>query len=397
MTIPVILTAAGRTNTDPQTLRNNLVAAVSAENPGYTADLPGSLIEDITSTDVGAIVCLDQYVTELLNSISPYSANELILGQLGNMYGVQPGQTTNASVEITFTGTVGYVIAVGFVVSDGTHEYVVQESAIIPAGGVLSNVYCVANTSGSWAIPAGSVTTLITQPPSSITLSCTNPNAGTPQAAAETTDQYRAAVLTAGSASATGWVPTLRTALRNVSGVQQRLVSLRQLANKWEIIVGGGDPYAVAAAIFNNVLDISSLTGSTTTSRNQVISVINSPDSYSITFVRPVQQTVGVQFLWNTTASNFTSQAAVTQLGQPAIINYINSLYVGQPINIFAMQLAFQDAVSSIVSNDQLSRMVVNVTINGSSVTPTTGTGLIYGDVEGYFYTTAASVVIQQG
>ena len=87
----------------------------------------------------------------------------------------------------------------------------------------------------------------------------------------------------------------------------------------------------------------------------------------------------------------------MAQLGQPAIISYINSLYVGQPINVFAMQNAFQEAISSLISFDQLSRMVVNVTINGSSVTPTTGTGLIYGDVEGYFYTTAANVVVQQG
>ena len=397
MTIPVNMTAAGRTTTDPQTLRNNLVAAVAADEPGYTADLPGSLIEDIVSTDTGALLCLDQYVTELVNSISPYAANELILGQLGNMYGVQPGKTTNSSVYVNFTGTVGAVINAGFLVSDGTYDYAVQDTVIIPAGGLLQNVYCVATVSGSWTIPAGSVTQIITPLNSSITLTCSNPSAGIPQAAAETTDQYRAAVLLAGNATSTGLLPTLKTALRNVSGVQSRLVSVRQLANQYEVIVGGGDPYAVAAAIFNSVLDISSLVGSTTTSRNQVVNIINFPDTYTITFVQPVQQTVGVQFVWNTTATNFTSQAAVAQLGQPAIINYINSLYVGQPINIFAMQNAFQDAVSSIVSFDQLSRMVVYVTINGSSVSPASGTGLITGDVEGYFYTTAANVVVQQG
>ena len=54
--IPVVVTAAGAQPTPPATLLADLIAQVSATNPGYTANLPGSLIENISSTDVGALV-----------------------------------------------------------------------------------------------------------------------------------------------------------------------------------------------------------------------------------------------------------------------------------------------------------------------------------------------------
>ncbi len=155
--IPVILTAAGRTNTPPATLLAELLALVAASNPGYTASLPGSLIEDISSTDVGALTVIDQMVTELINSLTPYGANEFLLNQLGNMYGVRVGATVNTSVYVVFAGSIGFVIQPGFTVSDGTHQYVVQDGGAIGVSGSSAPLYCVASDAGTWAVPAGSV------------------------------------------------------------------------------------------------------------------------------------------------------------------------------------------------------------------------------------------------
>ena len=120
MSLPTVITAAGLQPQSPATLRANLVAAVAAQNPGYTADLPGSLIEDIASTDVGALVVCDQARVDLVNSLSPYAANAQLLIQLGNISGVQQGTTSNTSVYVVFSGTVGFVVSPGFTVSDGT-------------------------------------------------------------------------------------------------------------------------------------------------------------------------------------------------------------------------------------------------------------------------------------
>ena len=94
---------------------------------------------------------------------------------------------------------------------------------------------------------------------------------------------------------------------------------------------------------------------------------------------------------------NYVSSTAVAQLGQPALSAYINCIYVGQPINVFEMQSVFQTAIQGIIPPQTLSRMVFTVAINGSVVTPTTGTGLIVGDPESYFSTSSPNITITKG
>lgn len=265
--IPIVVTAAGLQPTPPATIQQNLIALVAATNPGYTATLPGSLIEDISSTDVGAIVLCDSALVELINALTPYASNAFTLNQLGEIYGVTLGQPTNTSVYVTFYGPPGFVIAKGFTVSDGTYQYVVQDGGIISSGGSTPPLFCLALLSGSWVIPSGTVTSLITSVPSALSppLSCTNLEPGTPGGAAETQESYRSRVLQAGLAASQGMATYLKTLLNNVSGVQPNLVSVLQIGGGgWEIIVGGsGDPYQIAYAIYQALFDVSTLVGST--------------------------------------------------------------------------------------------------------------------------------------
>ena len=470
MSLPTVITAAGLQPQSPATLRANLVAAVAAQNPGYTADLPGSLIEDIASTDVGALVVCDQARVDLVNSLSPYAANDQLLIQLGNIYGVQQGTTSNTSVYVVFSGTVGFVVSPGFTVSDGTYQYTVQDGGIIGSSGQSLPVYCLATVAGVWAVPAGTVTQLVTSVPSTIALSVSNPTAGTPGGTAESIDTYRSLVLQAGLVGAQGMPNMLKTNLANVPGVQPRLISLRQVGTSWEVICGGGDPYQIANAIYSSLFDILDLTGSTlaitgitqanpgvvTTNlnhgfttgqviniagvvgmtavnntpltitvltqttfsigvntsgygayvsggvvtpnlRNVSVSINDYPDTYLIPFVNPPQQTVAMTVTWNTSATNFISSTAVAQLAQPALTSYVNAISAGQPMNLFQMQEVFQQAVSSIVPTNVLTRLIFSVSINGISTAPATGTGIIAGDPESYFFALSNNIVINQG
>lgn len=472
-TIPTVVTAAGLQPTPPAVLREQIVAAVAAAVPGYTANLPGSLIEDMVSTDTAALALIDSARVDLVNSLTPYGANEFLLNQLGQIYGVQPGASTNTSVYVVFSGTVGFVVPQGFTVSDGTYQYVVQSGGVIAAGGDSEPLFCVATQTGTWAVPANTVTTLITSVPGSITLSVTNPSTGTPSAGAQTVEQYRASVLQAGLAAAQGMGRFLKTQLIAVPGVQPRLVSVRQVSAGWQVLCGGGDPYEVANAIFMGLFDISSLQGSviqvtaltnanpgvittnlnhgfttgqndvmiagvvgttgvnggpytvtvisektfsfgvnttasgayvsggvvTPNDRNVSVDIQDYPDTYTIPFINPPQQDVTIQLTWNTSSPNFVSDTAVAQVGAPALANYINAIPVGAPINLFELQNVFQAAVVS-AGLDQiqyLTRMVFTVSINGVSTPPDAGTGIIAGDPESFFQTTASDILITQG
>lgn len=469
--LPTVVTSAGLQPQTPAALNAQLISIATGLAPGLTADLPASMVEDMSSTGTGGLVVIDAARVEAVNSLTPAGANEFLLVQLGQVYGVPQGLDSNTSVYVEFSGSVGFVVPIGFTVSDGTHQYVVQDGGIVETGGSSTLLFCLATQSGSWAVPANSVTQLVTSVPSGITLTGTNPTAGLPSTSAQTEEDYRAQVLQAGVATAQGMPNFTRTQIQLVSGVQARLVSVRQQnGGGWEVIVGGGDPYAVANAIFQGVFDISTLTGSvlsisgitnanpgvvtttlnhgyttgqvititgvvgmsgvngtpltitvitdttfsiginTTSSgayvsggvcspnlRNISVNINDYPDSYTVPFVNPPQQTVAIDVTWNTSLPNFVNPTAVASAGSPALVDYVNSVPVGQPMNLFVMQETFQQAIANIVPAAFLTRMVFAVSINGTGVSPTSGTGIIAGDPESYFFTVSTDVSIVQG
>lgn len=481
--IPVVVTAAGAQPTPPAVLLATLLAGVSAIVPGYTANLPGSLIEDVSSTEVGGLAMIDGARVELLNSLTPLGSNAFLTSQQGQIYigpGSAPAVPTNTSVDVVFQAVdaddnplQGQIITIGFTVTDGTYQYVVQDGGVTGSDGFTPPLFSQATIAGTWAVPTNTVTVLVSTAPPGVVLTCTNPEAGVSGGPAETEEEYRARVIQAGQAITQGSVTMLKTLVGQVEGVQQRLISVRQQSSGfWEVIVGGGDPYEVAGAIFDSGLNIAGLVGSTlavtnitqhnpgvvttnlnhgyatgqtgvemtgivgmtplngvalppitvlspttfsiginTTSmpayisggvvtpnlRNLTVSINDYPDIYTIPVVNPPQQTVAITVTWNTSSPNFVSSASVAQLGNPALVAYVNSIPVGAPMNLYELQTTFQAAIASVLPPALLTRMVFAVSINGVGVVPVSGTGVIAGDPESYFQTSSASVVISQG
>lgn len=394
-TLPIVMTESGaqpRTLTD---INSELITNVTAINPGYTV-LPGGLIEDISSTDTAAIALCDQAKVDLINSITPFGANEFLLNQLGQIYGVQLGQPTNASVFVTFTAPQGFVINPGFTVSDGQHQYYVPEGGIAGSMGTVT-LFCVASTAGTWPINANTVTTIITSVPLGYTVTCNNSNPGTQSTSIETWDSFRTRVLQAGKAASMGMATYLKTLLNNVIGVQSRLISVRQVNNDWQILCGGGDPYEIGYAIFKALFDINNLVGSSLSERNITVSILDVPDSYNITYINPPLQNVAINVTWNTTLTNFVSSSSVAILAANALATYINSLYVGDYINIFEMETVFQVAVAGFIPAQNISRFVFQVYIDSVLTPPNAGTGIIEGNPESYFSTTSSSINVVRG
>ena len=475
MTLPITMTASGPVVQSPTAVNAAIIAEAQLLVPDITTALPASLMEDLSSTGTAIAIVCDQAVVDSINNLTPIAANLYTLNQLGAIYGVTQGGITNASVYVTFSGTVGFPIPVGFTVSDGSYQYVVQDGGIIGSSGASLPLYCVATISGTWAIPPLTVTGIATSLPAGVSVTCTNSAAGIPGQPVESPDSYRARVLIAGQSIVQGSTTAIKTAINAIPNVNSRLVSVAQ-GGGFKIIVGGGDPVQVAGAIFRTAGNVSTLVGSVlsvtamtytgtgpwtwtvTTSqahglvvgnvitmtgvngltgingvpvtvvtvptattftftvtgtnlsgsyasggvitpnpRNITIAVPDYPDTYQITFVNPPQQSVSVQITWNTNSLNFVSPVAISGAAIPAMVSYINSIPVGQPINLLAMQTAFQESVAPLVSAANLTKLAINVYINSVLTAPTTGTSIIQGDPESYFYTTSASITVSQG
>lgn len=272
MPLPTVVGPAGLVPQAPANVRAQIVAGAAVMSPGLTTNLPGTLIEDVVSTDVAAVVLCDAARVETVDSVTPLGANDYLLNALGTIYGVPVALATNTSVAVVFTGSggpaqtggPGYLVPPGFQVSDGTYAYVVQDGGVVQASGQTAPLSCLALSPGTWAVPSGTVTMLATAVPDGVALTCANPLPGVPGAAAETATDYRIRVLQAGLAAGVGMPSYLKTQVQNVPGVQPRLVSVQQqVGGGWKVLVGGGDAYAVAAAILAGVTDVSTLVGST--------------------------------------------------------------------------------------------------------------------------------------
>jgi hypothetical protein len=465
--IPLVMTLAGPIPATPSALQQAIINNVQIAAPGYTV-LPGGLCADVSGTEVAGLTIADQARVDAVNAVTPFGANATVLAALGLQFGIPQGIGANANVYLIFSGSIGYFIPPGFTVSDGAYQYVVQDGGSIESGGSTQQLYAVASASGIWAIPAATVTQIVTSVPIAYTVTVTNPNAGTPGSAGQPIGSYRAQVMTAGQVASTGTPSFLKTLLYGIIGVQQNLVSVRALSGGWQVICGGGDAYAVAGAILQAVPDISAIKGSqlaitaitaanpavittnlnhnyavgativitgatpsgynttytvasvtaltittninssafgaytsgallTPNPRNITASVFQNPDTYSIVRVNPPQQIVTVAATWNTTLPGFTAAASVAQLAAPALITHINSIYVGQPINLLEMTAAFQAAVVSILATVNLTTLTFVVTINGVTTSPTAGTSIIVGDPESYFYVAATGLTVTQG
>lgn len=402
MTLPVVMTASGPVPNSPAALNSDLIATVQAEDADFTANLPGLLLEDLTSTGTAMLSQMDQARVDAINSVTPLGANAFILAQQGVMLGLPQGQPVNTNVLEVFSGEtiIGFVIQPGLIVGDGTNQYVIQQpGGIIQSTGQSTPLLAVASQSGTFAVPSDSVNQIITSLPApyNTALTVTNPQAGTPATTAESPQSYRSRIIQAQQIAGQGTPAFVTTLLQAIPGVTPRLVSVRQTTFGWEVICGGGDPLAVAFAIYQGTIDLSTIVGSNTPSRNVTVSIIDAPNTYTITYVNPPQQVTTVQAVWNTNLANFTSGAQVNALAATAIQSYINSIIVGQPINLNAMSAAFAAAVASVLPVNNLSALNFTVLINGSVVAPEAGTELIPGDPESWFFCAANGATVTQG
>ena len=100
--------------------------------------------------------------------------------------------------------------------------------------------------------------------------------------------------------------------------------------------------------------------------------------------------TIGVQ--WASISPNPISNSAVAGLVVQPLVDYINGIYTGDPINLIVLEGVFKDAVSPILPAGQISKLNFAVTIAGVSVALISGEKIYPADAFSYLTTTSASI-----
>ncbi|MBJ9963696.1 baseplate J/gp47 family protein [Burkholderia seminalis] len=402
MALSTPITMSGLIPRDPAEIQTDLLSRVTRARPGYTSNIPGSMIDDILGTDVAAVTLMEQARVDTINSLTSPTAQPYILNRIGTQLGVQPGTVTNGSVDVAaVNSTPGFVFNKGFIISDGSKQYVLTTPTAVKPDGTSDLMNFVCQTPGTFAIPANTVKILVTTPPDGISVTLNNPQDGVPGTSQEDISSYRARVMETQRAVSQGFLSTLRTTLQQVPGVSSRLISIAytgtDITAGYRVIVGGGDDTAVAMAIFTSMFDLPALMHSADSSRNVTVNLRDGSDTYPIPFIRPLQQNVAVTVTWNTLNGNVISDDSVTQAVQPAVLGYINGIQGGGYINENVLRKRVTNAMATVLPEEDITRLVFGYSIDGATVAPPAGEQEIKGNDEGYFVTNVASISVVRG
>lgn len=364
----------------PTVIRERLLNKAIEEVEGFT-NLPSGIQNNLLDESVLDIVEIQDMLANVMNSISPSYANDFIVRELGEAFGLKIKDQALPNTTITFYGLAGVIIPEGLEVgnADGSKKFITTKSDIINATGQVS-IYCEGADYYDTPTPANTLNILLNQVLN--VTSCTNLNDAVETTPAETISEFRSRFQTRALANRSGTVATLDNALKEIEGTVDRLCTYKasQIVEKGvskavlEIIVGGGDDYSVALAIFNSILYpdilVSNPSGDETNRTINVNVAFNSVD-FPITYTRPKinQLSINISLTVQSGFINIPSEA-FTLLLRPYYENYINNLKIGYaPTGYSFDDLIYQCFRYNSYSRDIITGINYTLTINGEPAT----------------------------
>jgi hypothetical protein len=361
-------------------LETDLTNEAIANVPGFTA-LPSELRTNLISEASLVSFKMENAASNVMNGVAPTYANDFMFRQFGQSFGLGgENPETLAAGDLLFTGPQGTYIPAGLICSDSgdTVEVTTLVDGIIGSGGEAT---ISAQSETAEAILADTIT-VIQVPISGVTVN--NPNAFTAGLPEETTAEYRARVQNTLSAPRTGQVGRAYELLEATTGVDARLIFFRPTAitiggttyTGIEAVVGGGDDGAVANALFNSFLETKKLISNPSDSDpdrtiSYNVQVYNS--TFPIEFTRPLLSTLAITLNLNIKDVTTTSQI-VSGLLNTALTSYIDSLHVGEAINLNSLNKILFDTLATIsVYTKNISSEAYTFLIDGIAASPTGG------------------------
>lgn len=287
---------------------------------------------DYQELSVFALMLFDVLQTAQLvyNNRGPQSASGVALDSIVKVNGLSRRAATYSTVDLTITGVVGTIITNGVVKDDSGQQWNLPASVTIPIGGSVV-VTATADESGEITATAGTVTTIFT--PVSGWTSVTNVSAAVAGVAEETDAELRARQAISTAIPALSVLESIAGSLLDIDGVS--LVEYYE--NKTNIadgngvpahsvafMVEGGDANTIAETINEKMTPGTGYFGTTT-----VTVYDDNGLPTDVEFTRPTHVVIDVEVSL-TALLGYTS--AIGDLTKPAIVEYINSLGIGQDV-----------------------------------------------------------------
>lgn len=321
-------------------IRND-IKQKAIENVDGFSNLPSSIQNNLIDESAIIVNEFQDMIANLMNGISPAYANDYIINQLAEAFGVSRKDKQLQTVQLTFKGLAGTIIPAGTQVASENNEYIFEtkEQTIIRSNGVATTT-AIATDYYSKIIPAETLIVLIND---ILNIeSVKNELQSSEPIEEETIEEFRSRLHTKCLANRNGTIALLDSKLKTIQGVNSRLCSYRNHTQRThdgairpviEVVVGGGDDYQVAEAIFESFFYPDIFVSSPSddeTDRTVNINVVFNSVSFPITFTRPKLKLLSISLTLTVEQGyiNIPSEA-FTLLLLPYFENYINNLKLG--------------------------------------------------------------------
>lgn len=333
------LTSNGIIKDDPKAILDDLTNKASQQVDGFS-NIPSGIQNNLLQESVILLSKFQDMAANTMNGISPSYANDFLVLELGEAFGLKIKDKQLPNTTITFYGLPGAIIPEGIQVSnaDNSKTFTTTTSDIIKANGQVS-IYCEGADYYDNIAPANSLNVLVNQIQN--VSRCTNLNDAVGSTPAETISQFRERFQNRAMANRNGTIAVLTNKLKEIEGVQDRLCTYKASQIReddyvkavLEVIVGGGDDYSVAYALFSSIIypDIFvSNPSNDETNRTIKLEVSYNDVNFPITFTRPKinQLTINISLSVQSGFINIPSEAFRLLL-LPYFEDYVNNLKVG--------------------------------------------------------------------
>ena len=282
------------------------------------------------------------------NQRSPLTAVGAGLDGIVKLNGIARAAYTYSTALETITGTLGTVIANGFVQDVNGNQWALPGLVTIPGGGSIA-VTVTCTTPGNVVAEPGEIAVIAT--PVGGWLTATNASASTPGLPVESDSKLRARqaisvalpsrTMLAGTVAEIAAIPgvTRYNVLENPTGSTD---TYGNPAHSVTAVVEGGTNLAVATAIYDNrgigCLTNGKVSGSST-AQTVTVNVTDPNTGYvmAISFLTPLYVPIYVSLSVHKLAgaTSATLAAIVT-----AVVNYLNSLQIGESVTLSALYAA---------------------------------------------------------
>jgi uncharacterized phage protein gp47/JayE len=323
-------------------------------------------------------------IAEIVNQVDPDQADGRFQDAIGRIYFINRIAASGTLVTGTCTGLAGTVIPAGSIVQDANgYQYASLAAATIPSGGsVAVQFQCL--TTGPIACPIGTLNTIY----KAVTgwESVSNPTAGTPGVNEESRSDFEFRRQNSVAANAVNSIQAVYAAVLAVPNVIDAYVidnstnaavntgstNYPVAATSIYVAVAGGDPAAIAKAIWSKKSLGCSYNGNTTYTYTDESQGVTPYPTYTVKWQVPASINV---YIAVDLVNNPALPSNVTQLVQNAVLAAFNGQDGGSRARIGATLYAgrYYAGISGVDPHVQ----ILSVTI-GSSASPT-GSSLAVG------------------